>query len=150
MLDDALIQRTAYRSASEAAEAGQPGSAAGHGHCGPRGTQPDIHGVDNGPRRSGKASGQFEAVPERQRRGNLVGLLGTEHVAAPASEPVQLGAHIEQQVARFAHIGPGPVDELAGRQRIQQLHIAQPAVAVLEIGFNPVRDVTAALPTLLR
>ncbi|HEY4703503.1 MAG TPA: hypothetical protein VIH64_16525, partial [Streptosporangiaceae bacterium] len=85
MLDDALIQRTAYRSASEAAQPGQPSAAALRGHCGPRSAQPDVHCIDNRPRRSGKASGQLEPVSERQRRGNLVGLLRTEHVAGPAS-----------------------------------------------------------------
>jgi hypothetical protein len=63
---------------------------------------------------------------------------------------VQLGADVEQEHAGGLHVGGGPVDQLGRGERVDQLDVAQAAVAVLEVGFHPVRHIADLAPALLR
>ena len=88
----------------------------------------------------GQGPGQVEPVADLQHRGHLVGVLGAEHVAGAPGEAVQLGADVEQQVARLQHLTAGAVEQLGRGERVDQVHVAQPAVAVLQVGLDAVGD----------
>ena len=65
--------------------------------------------------------------------------------ALPTSR-MQLGAHVEQQQPGFGHLGARSIHQLRSRQRVKQVHVAQPAPAVLQVRLDPVRNVAVLGP----
>src|SRR4029079_19106494 len=55
-------------------------------------------------------------------------------------EPVQLGPDVEQQVARGQDVGARAVEQLRRGERVDQVDVAQAAVAVLQVRLDPVGD----------
>ena len=84
-----------------------------------------------GPGRSGRRS------PARR---HLVGVLGAQHVAGAPGEAVQLRADVEQQVTASSTSRAGRSTQLGRGERVDQLDVAQPAVAVLQVGLDAVGD----------
>ncbi len=148
MLHDTLVEGTAD------GDAPQPGQSLA-GQRVPGRAYADLHRVAHGPRGLGEHAGQVESVADAQGGADLVRVLGAELVAGPAGDAVQLGAHIEQAAVRGREPAAGnvgaearhAVGELRDGQGVEQLHVPQPAAAALEIGFGPVRDLPAALPS---
>ena len=119
------------------------------------GAQTRVDVVADGTRGVGEHAGQVEPVADAQRRADLIGILRQQLVPSPFGHPMQLGSDVHQrQVCRgkrarrrvAADTGVN-VRELPERQRIEQLHVTEPAHPGLEIWFGTVGDLAAALPT---
>ena len=133
VFDDPRGQRPAHRWAAQRGQAAARQSGAGR-------AQTDLGGERDRACGPGQGPGQVEPVADLQHRGHLVGVLGAEHVAGAPGEAVQLGADVEQQVARLQHLTAGAVEQLGRGERVDQVHVAQPAVAVLQVGLDAVGD----------
>jgi hypothetical protein len=142
VLDHAGVQRAAHRCPAQRGQA-----PAGQRRA--RRAQPGLGGEGHHARGSGQRPGQLEPVGDRQLPGDLVGVLGAQHVAGPPGDAVQLGAHVEEQRAGLEHLAGRAVDQLGRGQCVDQLDVAQPAVAVLQVRLHPVRHVAVLAPALV-
>lgn len=150
VLDDPFVERTPHRSAAQTRQT------LARQRIG-RGAQTDVDGIADRAGRFGEHPRKIETVADPQRRGDLVGVLRAQLVAGAAGDAVQLGAYIEQSPVggrepAARDVGSESwhaVGELRNGQGIEQLHVPQPAATALEVGFGPVGDLPAALPSHL-
>ena len=145
-LDDALVERAAHRPS----QGGEPPARECVRSC----AQPGVDVEADRAGGVGKHARQVESVADAQRRADFVGVLGQHEFTAAAGDPVQFGADVQQGQVRlaegFGRRGQRParidVGQLGDRQRVEQLHIAQPTAAGLEVGLGAMCDLAAALP----
>jgi hypothetical protein len=143
VLDDAGVERPPDRAAPQRREPAPGQRPLGR-------TQAGLGAERHGPRRPGQRAGQLEPVAQLQHGRHLVGVLGPQHVPGAPGEPVQLRAHVEQQPLGVQHVTGRAVDELGRGEGVDELHVAQPAVAALQVGLHAVRDVTDLAPARVR
>ncbi len=62
---------------------------------------------------------------------------------------MQLRADVEQEVTCLQDVAPGAVEQLGRGERVDQVHVAQPAVAVLQIGLDAVGDLPHLRPAVV-
>ena len=90
-----------------------------------------------------------DAAPQPGGDGVLV--LEAQHVARPALLPVQGDAHVDERL-RSKRSSDGEVvgrhEEVGVGRPPQRVHVAQPAVAVLEVRLEQVGDVAGLRPAL--
>ena len=141
VLDDPRGERAAHRGAAQRgqAPAGQRGAGRAQAHLG--GERDRARGARQRP-------GQVEPVADLQHRRHLVGVLGAQDVAGAPGEAVQLRADVEQEVTCLQDVAPGAVEQLGRGERVDQVHVAQPAVAVLQIGLDAVGDLPHLRPAV--
>lgn len=145
MLHDAVVERPAGGASAQGREAAARQGA-------PREAQGDVGGVDDGAARAGEPPGQVVAVGQAEfvHPGELECVLGLHHVAGPPGPTVQLGAQVEHECAGRAHVHGRAVDELGGGQGVEELHVAQAAVTILQVGLHAVGDLPRARPPRAR
>ena len=90
------------------------------GRGSPGRAQGDVHGVDDSPPGRRQRAREPEPVPHGQCGGDLVALLGVQHVRGFALAPPQFGPHVQQQLPGLLDVPAGPVDDLGHGQRVHQ------------------------------
>ena len=135
VLHDVVGQRAAHRRPAAQEPAARPGRA---------GAAPGGVGRvrDRAPGR-GHRGEQRVGVGVPEGGGDAVLLLQQQPVPGPApgrgGAPVQLAPHVEQHLVRLPYGRARSVRDLSDRERVQRVHVAQPAAGLLEVGLEQER-----------
>ena len=95
-----------------------------------------IDRVGDGTARAGQLAEQCVAVEQPQRAGHLVLLFEHEAVQAPAGDLVQHVTRVKHLLVGGPHLGSGGRGDPGRRDRLDGVHVALPAPALLEVGLK--------------